>query len=227
MTSDSANSQCFRVERHGDIAVIIPVRADKRSLFLVPWGELPDGTFRHVYIGTTDTDSDAPLDDPQCDDDDIDYVLTALNQALTEPVTRDDITGVWAGYRPLVKAASGVDVLVSEAIATSMTQSLQRAARAVGREKTAAIMHDIEDYHITPEEAATGVQYDRLAHDFAVQVEELLPVDPQGVAQIAGVAAVTLCRLQLDHAELRIRLAEYTREQASTSLVVWRPPRNR
>ena len=24
MTSDSANSQCFRVERHGDIAVIIP-----------------------------------------------------------------------------------------------------------------------------------------------------------------------------------------------------------
>jgi glycerol-3-phosphate dehydrogenase len=89
-----------------DIAVIIPVRADKRSLFLVPWGELPDGTFRHVYVGTTDTDSDAPLDDPQCDDVDIDYVLTALNQALTESVTRDDITGVWAGYRPLVKAAS-------------------------------------------------------------------------------------------------------------------------
>jgi anti-sigma B factor antagonist len=24
MTSDSANSQCFRVERHGDIAVIVP-----------------------------------------------------------------------------------------------------------------------------------------------------------------------------------------------------------
>jgi glycerol-3-phosphate dehydrogenase len=89
-----------------DIAVIIPVRADKRSLFLVPWGELPDGTFRHVYVGTTDTDADAPLDDPQCDGDDIDYVLTALNQALTETVTRDDITGVWAGYRPLVKAAS-------------------------------------------------------------------------------------------------------------------------
>ncbi len=89
-----------------DIAVIIPVRADKRSLFLVPWGELPDGTFRHVYVGTTDTDADAPLDDPQCDGDDIDYVLTALNEALTETVTRDDITGVWAGYRPLVKAAS-------------------------------------------------------------------------------------------------------------------------
>jgi glycerol-3-phosphate dehydrogenase len=33
-------------------------------------------------------------------------VLTALDEALTEPITRDDITGVWAGMRPLVKAAS-------------------------------------------------------------------------------------------------------------------------
>ena len=89
-----------------DIAVIIPVRSDKRSLFLVPWGEQPDGTFRHVYVGTTDTDTDEPLDDPQCTSDDIDYVLTALNEALTETVTRDDITGVWAGMRPLVKSAS-------------------------------------------------------------------------------------------------------------------------
>jgi len=96
-----------------DIAVIIPVRADKRSLFLVPWGERPDGTYRHCYVGTTDTDSDEPLDDPQCDADDIDYVLTALNQALdvsvTEAITRDDITGVWSGYRPLVKPQSGSD----------------------------------------------------------------------------------------------------------------------
>jgi glycerol-3-phosphate dehydrogenase len=93
-----------------DIAVIIPVRADRRSLFLVPWGPRLDGTFDHVYIGTTDTDYDGPLDDPQCTADDIDYVLTAVNQALdpsiTERVTADDITGVWAGLRPLVKAAS-------------------------------------------------------------------------------------------------------------------------
>ncbi len=93
-----------------DIAVIIPVRADRRSLFLVPWGPRPDGTFEHVYVGTTDTDYDGPLDDPQCTADDIDYVLTALNQALdpsiTERITPDDITGVWAGLRPLVKSAT-------------------------------------------------------------------------------------------------------------------------
>ena len=93
-----------------DIAVIIPVRADRRSLFLVPWGPRPDGTFEHVYIGTTDTDYEGPLDDPQCTADDIDYVLTALNQALdptiTDRVTVEDITGVWAGLRPLVKNTS-------------------------------------------------------------------------------------------------------------------------
>jgi glycerol-3-phosphate dehydrogenase len=89
-----------------DIAVIIPVRRDRRSLFLVPWGARSDGTFDHVYVGTTDTDYDGPLDDPQCTADDIDYVLTALNDALTETITRHDITGVWAGLRPLVKSAS-------------------------------------------------------------------------------------------------------------------------
>jgi glycerol-3-phosphate dehydrogenase len=90
-----------------DIAVIIPVRRDRRSLFLVPWGPRPDGTFDHVYVGTTDTDDDGPLDDPQCTGDDIDYILTALNDALTETITRDDITGVWAGLRPLVKGTTG------------------------------------------------------------------------------------------------------------------------
>lgn len=90
-----------------DIAVIVPVRADKRSLFIVPWGRNDDGTYRHAYVGTTDTDTDEPLDDPRCDADDVDYVLTALGDALTETVTIDDITGVWAGLRPLVRDDEG------------------------------------------------------------------------------------------------------------------------
>jgi glycerol-3-phosphate dehydrogenase len=86
-----------------DIAVIIPVRSDKRSLFIVPRGDNGDGTFRHAYVGTTDTDYDGPLDNPQCTADDIDYMLTALNESLTSSIEKSDITGVWAGLRPLVK----------------------------------------------------------------------------------------------------------------------------
>jgi glycerol-3-phosphate dehydrogenase len=87
-----------------DIAVVIPVPGDKRSLFLVPWGARADGTFEHTYVGTTDTDYTGPLDDPTCTVDDIDYVLRALNKAITTTVTPADVTGTWAGLRPLVKA---------------------------------------------------------------------------------------------------------------------------
>ncbi|MFM8267351.1 MAG: glycerol-3-phosphate dehydrogenase/oxidase [Ilumatobacteraceae bacterium] len=89
-----------------DIAVVIPVPGDRRSLFVVPWGPRPDGTFEATYVGTTDTDHRGPLDDPECTADDIDYVLRALNASITTGVTVDDITGVWAGLRPLVKSAS-------------------------------------------------------------------------------------------------------------------------
>jgi len=74
------------------------------------------------------------------------------------------ITGDLKYHPPLAEAANGADVLVSEAIAKPMTQSLGSAARSVGRDRTAAIMHDIEDYHITPEEAA------RIANDAGVRL---------------------------------------------------------
>jgi glycerol-3-phosphate dehydrogenase len=92
-----------------DIAVVIPVPKDKRSLFLVPWGPNGDGTFRHTFVGTTDTDYAGPLDDPQCTADDVAYVLRALNASVTPgpdgPITPDHVTGVWAGLRPLVKSS--------------------------------------------------------------------------------------------------------------------------
>lgn len=95
-----------------DIAVIIPVKRDKRSLFLVPWGPKADGTFTHCYIGTTDTDHDGNLDEHQTTAADIDYCLEALNQALDTAeageITLDDVTGVWSGLRPLVKAPTTV-----------------------------------------------------------------------------------------------------------------------
>ena len=89
-----------------DIAVILSVPGDKRSMFLVPWGALPDGTFEHCYVGTTDTDFVGDVDDPHTNDDDFDYLLEALQSNLTSTITRDDVTGVWAGLRPLVKQAS-------------------------------------------------------------------------------------------------------------------------
>jgi glycerol-3-phosphate dehydrogenase len=79
-------------------AAVLPVPGDRRSIFLVPWGDF-------TYAGTTDTDYDGPLDDPQCTPDDVNYVLAAVNAAVTSKLTADDITSSWAGLRPLVRSA--------------------------------------------------------------------------------------------------------------------------
>lgn len=78
-----------------DIAAVLPVPKDRRSIFVVPWDDT-------VYLGTTDTDYDGPLDDPPCTTADVDYVLAAVNAWVTRPLTRDDVVGAWAGLRPLV-----------------------------------------------------------------------------------------------------------------------------
>src|SRR3954452_6980587 len=87
------------------IAVVVPVPKDKRSVFVVPWGGT-GGDYEFTYIGTTDTDYDGSIDDPQCTPDDIAYLLKALNFSVTTKVTEADILGTWAGLRPLVKSAS-------------------------------------------------------------------------------------------------------------------------
>jgi glycerol-3-phosphate dehydrogenase len=80
-----------------DIAAVIPVPKDRRSIFVVSW----PGTDL-VYLGTTDTDYSGPLDDPACTPEDVDYLLDAANNLTTSQLTRADVTGVWAGLRPLL-----------------------------------------------------------------------------------------------------------------------------
>jgi glycerol-3-phosphate dehydrogenase len=82
-----------------DIAAIVPVRHDRRSVFVVPWGDF-------TYVGTTDTDYEGSVDDPQCDASDVAYLLGALNGVLAEPVSEADVVGTWAGLRPLLRSAN-------------------------------------------------------------------------------------------------------------------------
>ena len=84
-----------------DVAVIVPVSKDRRSVFINPVGDL-------AYIGTTDTDYDGPLENPQITPDEVAYLLGAVNASCTTNLTPADVVGTWAGLRPLVKSvASG------------------------------------------------------------------------------------------------------------------------
>ncbi len=85
---------------HLEVAAVLPVPGDRRSVFVIPWGE-------RVYVGTTDTDYQGPLDDPVCTAADVDYLLGALNAWLRHPVDRSEVLGTWAGLRPLVGGTEG------------------------------------------------------------------------------------------------------------------------
>lgn len=61
------------------------------------------------------------------------------------------------------------------------------------------------------------------ANDIA-RLREIADLSAQGLT-LEGIRRVL--ELQEEVRMLRIRLAEFTREQTSTSLVVWRPPRTR
>ncbi|HLG93162.1 MAG TPA: glycerol-3-phosphate dehydrogenase/oxidase [Acidimicrobiales bacterium] len=78
-----------------DMAAVLPVPGDRRSIFVIPWQD-------QVYVGTTDTDYDGPLDEPPCRAEDVDYLLGAVNSFVTQPVSAADVVAAWAGLRPLL-----------------------------------------------------------------------------------------------------------------------------
>jgi glycerol-3-phosphate dehydrogenase len=81
----------------GRNAILIPKTDDGRVLFVVPWNG-------HTIVGTTDVPrADLPLE-PEASSQDIDFILRTAGRYLSRKPTRSDVTSVWAGLRPLVKA---------------------------------------------------------------------------------------------------------------------------
>jgi glycerol-3-phosphate dehydrogenase len=74
-------------------------RTEKSVLFIIPWGS-------HWIIGTTDTDWALDLAHPAASQSDIDYLLGHANRLLANPLTREDVVGVYAGLRPLLAGES-------------------------------------------------------------------------------------------------------------------------
>lgn len=72
------------------------LRTEKSVLFIIPWD-------RYWVIGTTDTKYVEDLRHPVADSEDIDYILDHANDVLANPLTRDDVIGVYAGLRPLLQ----------------------------------------------------------------------------------------------------------------------------
>ena len=96
----------FRVRASKGVHLVVPrdriqadagllLRTPTSVLFVIPWG------WRWL-IGTTDSAWNLDLAHPAATRTDIDYLLEHVNRILRSPLTRDDVTGVFAGLRPLL-----------------------------------------------------------------------------------------------------------------------------
>ena len=84
----------------GEAAAFIPDAERRRMLFVIPWLD-------SILIGTTDTAFAGDLDDPFVEDDDRAYCLNAINESFGLSLSDADISGAYAGLRPLVAGAAG------------------------------------------------------------------------------------------------------------------------
>lgn len=64
------------------------------------------------------------------------------------------VTGDTTTYAPLTAASHGTDIFMSEALNREMVRTMESTARDVSKPRIAHIMNDIQDYHISPTEAA-------------------------------------------------------------------------
>ncbi len=77
-----------------DAACIVPAGAG-RTIFVLPW-------YGRALIGTTDEDFDGDIDEVRPGGSDIEYLLDAINDYFGESFDRGDLTGAYAGVRPLI-----------------------------------------------------------------------------------------------------------------------------
>ncbi len=77
-------------------ALLVPETSDGRVLFAIPWRG-------HYLIGTTDTEAD-PTETPYLQFDEAEYLIEHVNQFLAKPLTIGQVTGGFAGLRPLLQA---------------------------------------------------------------------------------------------------------------------------
>jgi glycerol-3-phosphate dehydrogenase len=82
----------------GDAALMVPKTSDKRVMFAIPW-------HGHTLVGTTDVPIPRADLEPRATEPEIDFILETAGRYLAKRPTRSDVLSVFAGIRPLVKAA--------------------------------------------------------------------------------------------------------------------------
>ncbi len=138
----------------GSAACIVPA-GESRTIFALPW-------YGRTLIGTTDNDYDGDIDHPHPAGGDIEYLLGAVNDFFGLSLGRSDVTGAYAGVRPLIatgdpkksvdisrraelyETSSGMLTITGGKLTTWRRMAKQTVDRLVDREGRTAPCHTHE-----------------------------------------------------------------------------------
>jgi glycerol-3-phosphate dehydrogenase len=138
----------------GSAACIVPA-GEGRQIFALPW-------YGRTLIGTTDNDFDGDIDHPRPGEDDIAYLLDAVNEFFGVSLGESDLVGAYAGVRPLIatgdpkksvdisrkaelyETSSGMLTITGGKLTTWRRMAKQTVDRLVEREAREAPCHTAE-----------------------------------------------------------------------------------
>jgi glycerol-3-phosphate dehydrogenase len=138
----------------GRAACIVPA-GEGRAIFALPW-------YGRTLVGTTDNDFDGDIDAPQPGEDDVAYLLDAINSFFDVSLTDSDLVGAYAGVRPLIstgdprksvdisrkaelyETSSGMLTITGGKLTTWRRMAKQTVDRLVEREGREAPCHTAE-----------------------------------------------------------------------------------
>ena len=152
-----------------------------RTIFALPW-------LGHTLVGTTDNDYEGDLEHVLPADEDIDYLLHAVNEFFGTALGRERIAGAFAGVRPLISSTdskSSVDI-----------------SRKAELYETSSGMITITGGKLTTWRRMAKMTVDRIverdARDAPCRTHEIplgQPIDPDELQRVAGVAEAAYASL--------------------------------
>jgi glycerol-3-phosphate dehydrogenase len=162
----------------GSAACIVPA-GEGRQIFALPW-------YGRTLVGTTDNDFEGDIDHPRPGEDEVAYLLDAVNEFFGVSLGASDLAGAYAGVRPLIatgdpkksvdisrkaelyETSSGMLTITGGKLTTWRRMAKQTVDRLVEREGREAACHTAEiplGMEARPEdlEAPAGVGEEALA----------------------------------------------------------------
>ena len=138
----------------GEAACIVPA-GEGRMIFSLPW-------YGRTLVGTTDNDFDGDITRPRPAEEDVEYLLNAVNDFFGTALGESDLVGAYAGVRPLIstgdprksvdisrkaelyETSSGMLTITGGKLTTWRRMAKQTVDRLVERERRQASCHTDE-----------------------------------------------------------------------------------